>query len=154
MRVAIYVAVGILVVLFGPAIFERVAPRRTLRWYWKIFNPPFRCAAGRIPGLGYVLLETTGRRTGRIHHVPVAGRLEGDVVWVVAGHARRSHYVRNIDANPRVRVRIKRRWRRGSARAVREDDARRRAFRLGPINGLFILIATADLVTIRIELEP
>lgn len=153
MRVAIYIVVGVLAFLFGPALFERMAPRRALTWYWKVFNPPFRWAAGKIPGLGLVLLETTGHRTGRIHHVPVAGRLAGDVLWVVAGHAHRSHYVRNIETQPRVRVRIKGRWRRGSAHVIREDDARRRTRSLGPINGSFIRIATSDLVTIRIELE-
>jgi hypothetical protein len=46
------------------------------------------------------------------------------VFWIVAEHGRRANYVRNIEANPRVRVRVGRRWHEGSGsspRTIRES---------------------------------
>ena len=74
-------------------------------------------------------------------------------MWLVAANASDAHYIRNIKANPDVRVRIRGRWRSGVAHLVPEDDARRRAIRLNPLNGLFVAIASSDLVTVRIDLE-
>ncbi len=140
-----------LLVFFGIALFERLAPHRLVRVYWKLVNPLFRLGAGTVPGL--VLLETTGRRTGRIHQVPVTARREGGVIWFVAGHARRSAYVHNIKSNPRVRVRMGGRWHEGAATVVNDDDARRRALRVNPANGLFLRMATPDVVSVRVDLD-
>lgn len=138
-------------VLVGISLFERFGPRRLIEVYWRTINPLFRAVAGTMPGL--ILLETTGRRTGRSHQVPVGGRREGGTVWLVAGHASRSDYVRNITADPRVRVRVGRKWRDGTATVVLDDDTGRRAFRVNPMNGFFIRIATSDLATVRIDLD-
>ncbi len=113
-------------------------------------NPAWRVIAGRVPG--FALVETTGRRTGRKHQVPVGARLEDHSVWLVAGHASDAHYIKNIKANPDVRVRIGGRWRDGMAHLVPEDDARRRAVHLNLLNGLFERVASSDLLTVRIDL--
>jgi deazaflavin-dependent oxidoreductase (nitroreductase family) len=47
--------------------------------------------------------------------------LDGDAFWIVTEHAHRANYVRNIEANPRVRVRSGRKWRAGTAQPVDED---------------------------------
>ncbi len=144
----------VLVVVVGwqiaAAVFERVAPHRLRKWYWKVANPPWRLIAGRVPGLA--LVETTGRRSGRKHQVPVGARLQAESVWFVAAHASDVHYIRNIKADPEVRVRIDGHWRRGVAHLLPDDDARRRALRLNPLNGLFVRTASQDLVTVRIDL--
>jgi deazaflavin-dependent oxidoreductase (nitroreductase family) len=108
---------------------------------------------GYLPG--WVVIETTGRRTGRPHRVPVGGGVRDGSVWVVAGR-RDADYVRNIEARPSVRVRVHGRWRKGIAHVLPEDDPRRRALRTNPANGLFVAVASAvaDQVTIRIDLEP
>jgi deazaflavin-dependent oxidoreductase (nitroreductase family) len=134
------------------AIFERLAPRPLLRAYWKMVNPLVRPLAGFVPG--WAILETTGRRTGRAHRVPVGGRRRRDSFWCLAGHGRKADYVLNIEANPRVRVRTHGRWRRGTAHVLTDDDPRRRLFRLNPANGIFILLAGSDVMTVRIDLEP
>jgi deazaflavin-dependent oxidoreductase (nitroreductase family) len=81
-----------------------------------------------VPGFGVV--ETVGRRTGLPRQVPVGGRLSGDTFWLVAGIGRRANYVRNIEANPRVRVKVHGRWRSGTAHLCPDDDPRKRMLRM------------------------
>jgi deazaflavin-dependent oxidoreductase (nitroreductase family) len=52
------------------------------------------------------LVETTGRNSGRPRQTPVGGRLVGNQFWMVSEFGERSEYVRNIQANPRVRLRL------------------------------------------------
>jgi len=52
------------------------------------------------------LLETTGRKSGEPRRTPVGGRRVGDSFWFVSEFGEKSHYVRNIMADPRVRGRI------------------------------------------------
>src|SRR3989440_10549312 len=70
----------------------------------------------------FALLETTGRRSGRPRHTPVGNGLAGEVFWVVAAHGTQADYVRNIQADPRVRVKLGPRWRTGTAVPVPADD--------------------------------
>jgi deazaflavin-dependent oxidoreductase (nitroreductase family) len=58
----------------------------------------------RVPPPGDALLETTGRRTGRLRVTPVCDCLEGDTFWIVGQDGRDADYVRNLEANPLVRV--------------------------------------------------
>jgi deazaflavin-dependent oxidoreductase (nitroreductase family) len=132
-------------------VFERFAPPRTVQAYQRLTMPLFRVLAGYSPGFGIV--ETIGRRTGRRHRVPVGGRVSGDSFWLVAGVGRRANYVRNIEADPRVRVKVYGRWRPGTAHLCPDDDARKRMLRISPLNGLFLWVAGGDQLTIRIELS-
>lgn len=75
--------------------------------------------------------------------------------WVVAGNRSHSRYVKNLEACHTVRVRVRGRWRVGTARFVPEDDPRRRLLSsMNPVNILTIGIAGRDLATIRIDLDP
>jgi len=79
----------------------------------------------RVPPPGDALLETTGRRTGRPRVTPVCDCLEGDTFWIVVQDGRSADYVRNIEANPRVRVRgslSRSGWRSGTAHILDDDD--------------------------------
>ena len=58
---------------------------------------------------GTALLETTGRKTGRPRQTPVGDGLRGRKFWIVTEHGRHAAYVKNIEANPRVRVKSGRR---------------------------------------------
>jgi deazaflavin-dependent oxidoreductase (nitroreductase family) len=49
-------------------------------------------------------------------------RIDGDVGWVVAEQGRHAGWVRNITADPEVRVRVGRRWRPARAAMVHDDD--------------------------------
>lgn len=105
----------------------------------------------RLPG--WVLLETTGRLSGMARRVPVGGRVIADSIWVVAADPKEAAYVKNIESNPRVRVLVNGYWRDGLANLVPDDKARRRMFKVNPMNGLFIGIAGREHLSIRIELQ-
>ena len=53
------------------------------------------------------LLETTGRKSGQPRRTPLGGRRIGDQFWFVSEFGEKSQYVRNIKANPNVRVRLR-----------------------------------------------
>ena len=53
------------------------------------------------------LLETTGRKSGEPRRTPLGGSRVGDQFWFVSEFGEKSQYVRNIQANPNVRVRLR-----------------------------------------------
>jgi deazaflavin-dependent oxidoreductase (nitroreductase family) len=106
---------------------------------------------GRLPG--QILLETTGRKSGLPRHTPIGGRLVGREFWFVSEHGEKSQYVRNIQAQPRVRVRIKGKWHAGTAHLVPQDDPRRRLAKLPRLNSAAVLALSTDLLTLRVELD-
>ena len=96
--------------------------RRIALFVWRIFNPLARRLAGIAPW--WVVLETTGWRSGEPRQVPLAtGPIDGNVAWVIAVHGDHSAFARNIAANPRVRFRLRGRWHDGTASVVPLDDA-------------------------------
>jgi deazaflavin-dependent oxidoreductase (nitroreductase family) len=122
----------------------------------KLLNPVVRTAArAGLPLPGLVLLETTGRRSGQPRRIAVGKALEGETLWIVAEHGRRAAYVRNIESNPRVRVRVGRDWRTGTARVQPDDDPRERQRRMGNrLNSAAVRLMGSDLVTVRVDLDP
>jgi deazaflavin-dependent oxidoreductase (nitroreductase family) len=79
-----------------------------------------------IPPPGDALLETVGRRTGNLRVTPVCDGLVGETFWLIAQRGRDSDHVRNIETNPRVRVRVRSGWRTGTAHILDDDDPRGR----------------------------
>lgn len=73
------------------------------------------------------LIETIGRKSGQPRTTPVTNGLDGDVFWIVTEYGHAANYVRNIEANPRVRVNAGAGWRAGTARIVDEDPQARLA---------------------------
>jgi deazaflavin-dependent oxidoreductase (nitroreductase family) len=125
-----------------------------------VFNPIVRALFRLgLPAPGTAILETIGRKSGRPRRNPVTNGLDDGMFWIVAEHGRRASYVRNIEANPSVRVRIGRRWRAGTARLVPDDDPRERLRRIAsrhPIARLStatVRLMQTDLLTIRIDLN-
>jgi deazaflavin-dependent oxidoreductase (nitroreductase family) len=117
-----------------------------------------------LPPPGDALLETTGRRTGRPRRTPVCDGLDGDTFWLVAQRGHDADWVRNIAANPRVRVKFRSGsgigWRAGTAYILDEDDPRERQ-RLLAQAGLarrWCVRASAAMgtspLTVRIDLDP
>ena len=89
----------------------------------RLLNPFVRRAIERgVCPPGWAVLETTGRRSGLPRRTPVGDGRRGDTFWIVAEHGRRAGYVRNIEANPCVRVLTGGRWRTGTARTMPDDD--------------------------------
>jgi deazaflavin-dependent oxidoreductase (nitroreductase family) len=122
----------------------------------KIFNPLVRAAArAGLPTPSVVILETTGRRSGQPRRVPVTRALVGDTLWIVTEHGRRAGYVRNIEANPRVRVRVGRRWRTGTAQVLADDDWRARQRRMpNKLNSVMVRAMGTEHLTVRVDLDP
>ena len=77
------------------------------------------------------LLETTGRTTGLPRRVPVGNGLRGGSFWIVTEHGYAADYVKNLQKQPRVRVKVGRRWYEGRAQLLPDDDPRERLRLLG-----------------------
>ena len=99
------------------------------------------------------LLETTGRKSGQPRNTPIGGRLDGDRFWLVSEFGERSQYVRNIQADPQVRVRVGGRWHCGTAHLVPDDDAKARLEKLPRMNSAAVRAMGDNLLTIRIDLD-
>jgi deazaflavin-dependent oxidoreductase (nitroreductase family) len=120
-----------------------------------LLNPPVKLAvwAGLVPG--YVLVETRGRRTGRRRRTVVGMKLDDNTGWVVAEQGRHAGYVRNLDADPQVRVRLGRRWRRARAHVVADDDPQARLPSFGrSSHAANVRRFGTSLTTVRFDLEP
>ena len=136
---------------------DRLARKR--RWSRfasvKVLNPLMRRAleTGLVPG--WALLETTGRRSGQPRRVPVGDGLRGAQFWIVAEHGRHANYVRNIEQNPRVRVRVRRRWLEGTAHLLPDDDPRARLQMLRrPWNDFALRAMASEMLVVRVDLDP
>lgn len=141
------VVIGVVFFVVVP-LLERIASPRMLRAWWKLSTPVMRPFAAFAPGWGVV--ETTGRRTGRTRATPVGGRIRDGAFWFSG--VRSADYVKNLTAQPRVRVRTRGRWRTGTAHVLDESELRRVMF-MNPTNGLFISLAGQEMIPIRIDLD-
>ncbi|MFJ6086298.1 nitroreductase/quinone reductase family protein [Streptomyces sp. NPDC092369] len=120
---------------------------RKARSFQRRLNPIMR----RLPL--QTVLETTGRTSGLPRPTPVGGRRIGDTFWLVSEFGERSHYIRNIKADPRVRVRIRGRWHTGTAHLMPEDDTTARLRTLPRMNSTSVRAIGAGLLTVRVDLE-
>ena len=121
-----------------------------------VVNPVVRRAVERgIAPPGYALVETTGRRSGLPRRTPVGNGLDGDTFWIVAEHGRNAAYVRNIEADARVQVKVGRTWRSGTAHLLPDDDPRERQRLIGRrFNAAVVRAMGTDLLTVRVDLDP
>ncbi|MGC7097718.1 nitroreductase/quinone reductase family protein [Amycolatopsis lurida] len=101
-----------------------------------------------------VLLETTGRKSGLPRRTPIGGRRVGDEFWFVSEFGEKSQYIRNIQADPSVRVRLRGRWYSGVAHLEPDDDARARLKSLPRLNSAAVRVMGTDLLSVRVELSP
>ena len=127
-------------------------------------NPPIKIlfAIGIVPP-GYALLETAGRKTGKSRRTPVGDGRVGNQFWIVAEHGVKAGYVRNIQTNPRVRLKlrggVRARWYNGTAHVLYDDDARERQRWLAgqlpssAANARVVRLLGTRLLTVRIDLD-
>ena len=119
----------------------------------RLINPWAARRAGS-PGDRFALLETVGRKSGQPRQTPVGYGLEGDVLWIVSEHGRASGYVRNLESNPRVRIRVGGAWRDGTARVVPDDDPLLRLKSYDPRTANEVRRIGTSLLSVRVDLEP
>lgn len=129
-----------------------------------LLNPPvkFLFAVG-IGRPGYALLETTGRKSGKPRHTPVGDGRVGRQFWIVAEHGMRASYVRNIERDPRVRLKVRNglrmTWLTGTAHLLPIDDPRERQRWLARArpgsssNSALVRLMGTQLLTVRIDLD-
>jgi deazaflavin-dependent oxidoreductase (nitroreductase family) len=103
--------------------------------------------------LPVTMIETIGRKSGKARLTAVGGKVVGNQFWMVSEHGEHSDYVRNMKANPAVRVRIGGRWRNGVANLLPDDDPVRRLGNLPRLNSAVVRMMGSDLLTIRIDLD-
>lgn len=125
--------------------------RKLVLGFWRAVNPVARRLAGIAPW--WVVLETTGRRSGTPRQVPLArGPFDGRTAWLIAVHGEHAAFARNITANPRVRLRLRGRWRSGTAALTEMDEQVLRRFsryaRAGPQT------VGIEPKLVKIELDP
>jgi len=136
----------------------------------RVVNPVVRALTerGLMPAT-YAVLETVGRRSSVPRRVPVANGLDGDTFWLIAARGRKASFVRNIEANPRVRVKarparirdgLRMRWYSGTAQPLPTDDAHQRHRLLGRgrpgyrLDGIALrALDTGEMLTVRIDLD-
>jgi deazaflavin-dependent oxidoreductase (nitroreductase family) len=99
------------------------------------------------------LLETKGRKSGEPRRTPLDGSRTGDQFWFVSEFGDRSQYVKNIKADPQVRVRLKGRWHEGTAHLVPDDDPHVRLRSLPKFNSFGVRTFGTNLLTIRVDLD-
>lgn len=154
------VYLGLLVLTVRSRRIKVLLVRTAQRW---TINPLMRLflAIGINP-LGLAILETRGRRSGRLRRVPVGNGRMGDDFWIIAEHGLRAGYVRNIQSDPRVRVRLRvglrYRWVAGIATVLPDDDPLARQRRiiawhpLRAFNAMNVRVLGGDLVTVHVRL--
>jgi deazaflavin-dependent oxidoreductase (nitroreductase family) len=152
---------GLLLLTVGSRRAKVLAVRTFQRY---TINPLMRLllAIGISP-LGVAILETRGRRSGKIRRVPVGNGRQGDSFWIIAEHGSRAGYVHNIQHDPHVRVRLRvglrYRWVPGIATLRPGDDplARQRKIiawhPLRALNAINVRVLGADLLTVHVQLD-
>jgi deazaflavin-dependent oxidoreductase (nitroreductase family) len=135
---------------------------RVLQRY--VLNPLFRLLflVGINP-YGLAVLETRGRRSGKIRRVPVGNGRKGDSFWIIAEHGSRAGWVHNIRHDPHVRIRLRlglrHRWVDGIATVRPEEDplARQRQIiawhPLRALNAVNVRVFGADLLAVHVQLD-
>ena len=120
--------------------------RITNEFQKRVANPLMR----RLPI--QTLLETTGRTSGKPRRTPLGGSRVGDEFWFVSEFGEKSQYVRNIKADPNVRVRLRGRWHNGTAHLMPDDDPHERLRSLPQFNSFGVRTFGTNLLTIRVDL--
>jgi deazaflavin-dependent oxidoreductase (nitroreductase family) len=122
----------------------------------RLLNPPIRALAVRGLAPGVALLETTGRTSGQTRRTPVSNGLDRktNTFWIVAEMGRRAAYVRNLEADPHVRVRVRGRWRTGTAHVLAGEDPRARLRSISRLNAAGVRALGSELLVVRVDLDP
>ena len=127
--------------------------RTTVRLQRYFLNPPMKAAVwvGLVPA--HMIVETTGRVSGKRRRTVVGCHRDGDVLWVVAEQGRHAGYVRNLEARPDVRVRLGGKWRSAVASVVADDDPVARLAAFGASHAAAVQRFGTELLTVRFDLS-
>ncbi len=122
-----------------------------LERFWRTVNPTTRGIAGYVPW--WVLLETTGCRTGQARRTPLAnGPFDGRSLAVLSGYGESAAFVRNIRSNPCIRIKRRGRWFEGTAEVV--DPTPAAVEQLGTYAKRFLLRVGNDPKVVVLTIRP
>jgi deazaflavin-dependent oxidoreductase (nitroreductase family) len=127
--------------------YHELKHRAVTAFQRRVGNPILR----RLPT--QTILETTGRKSGQPRPTPIGGRRVGRAFWFVSEYGEKSQYVRNIQADPRVRLRLHGQWHTGTAHLVPDDDPRARLRTLPLFNSTAVRAMGTNLTTLRVDLD-
>jgi deazaflavin-dependent oxidoreductase (nitroreductase family) len=87
----------------------------------------------------YCYLTTTGRRTGKPHEIEIWFALVGDRLYMLAGGRDRSDWVRNLQRNPDVTIRLRDATYAGRAAVIKDatEDALARRLLVSKYEGSY-----------------
>lgn len=121
----------------------------------RVLNPPIRALAARGLVPGVAVLETIGRKSGQARRTPVSNGFDRatNTFWIVAEMGRKAAYVRNMEANPSVRIRVRGRWRDGTATLLDDEDPRDHLRSISRLNAAGVRAMGTSLLVIRVDLE-
>lgn len=128
--------------------------RHTVRFQRYVLNPPMKAVTWLGLSRRHVLIETTGRVSGKRRRTIVGAHRSGSTLWIVAEQGRYAGYVRNLEATPAVRVRLRGRWRDATAAVLDDDDPVARLATFGDEkHAALVRKFGTSLLTVRIELS-
>ena len=119
--------------------------RRVIAFAKYVLNPVAKPLANVF---GLAVLETIGRKSGKRRRTPLGAFKKDGSFWIVSEHGRHANYVRNIVANPRVRLKHRFRWLEGTAHIL--DDVDPRPYEKG-LNGLVVRAFGTAQTVVRID---
>jgi len=124
------------------ALMRRPDVRRAFRALNRWFMVPcLRLGLGALMGnpfSGYIMLiRTRGRQSGQLREAPVNYAILDGAVYCLAGWGAASHWLRNLEADPRVELLLPGGAVRGQAGIVADPDEALRAMRAVLIAGGF-----------------
>lgn len=126
-----------------------------------VVNPIVRALfrIGFVP-FGYALLETSGRKSGKPRRTPVGNGMCGNIFWIIAEHGTDAGYVRNLMADPRVRLKLRHGlrfvWIDGVATVTTDDPLLRQRELCGRhplrfLNAITVRTLGTDPVAVRVD---
>jgi deazaflavin-dependent oxidoreductase (nitroreductase family) len=118
-----------------------------------LLNPPVKVVVWLGLAPGYVLLETTGARTGKRRRNVVGMQVRGATGWIVSEQGRYAGYVNNLRADGRVRVRRHGRWQAARASVAPDDDVDARLMSFGRVQAASVRRFGTDLTSIRVDFD-
>ena len=119
--------------MFEGVVSRTLASLRIRRWYPAAGHAPillWRAGLGPLIGLLFAIASTTGRRTGHVRHNLITYREVEGRTFLTGLYGRRSHWYRNLQADPRVTLQTAWRRRPMRARPLTEDAELVEAHRL------------------------
>jgi len=134
---------------------DAIRRRRTIRLQRYVLNPPMKAITWLGLSPRHVLIETTGRVSGKQRRTIVGAHRDGATLWIVAEQGRHAGYVRNLEATPAIRVRLRGRWRAATATVLDDDEPIARLATFGDEkHAALVQKFGTSLLTVRVDLQP